>query len=114
MRAVLSNKLNGTAPAVLQQRANWPLSVQQLALVFPRPPAYNTGMDAQQQLDQALASPTPRSALQRVMAAWLETGLERPEITTRLSEAIQRARASGARADLLEELLDGFDGWCRV
>lgn len=71
-------------------------------------------MDAQQQIAQALASPTPRSALQRVMASWLESGLERPEITARLQQAISHARAAGVPADLLEELLDGLNGWCRV
>ena len=46
--------------------------------------------------------------------AWLEAGLERPEILDRLEHAMQARREQGEPVELLEELLDGFSGWCAI
>jgi hypothetical protein len=67
-------------------------------------------------LETALRSSAPRSQLQRVMAYLLEQGLEREEIFALLEGCRARLLAERRTADedLLEEMQDGFTGWCAM
>lgn len=67
-------------------------------------------------LEDALRDPHPRAALQRLAGRLLEMGAERGDLLPAL-EAFRAGLAAQGRteqAELVLELLDGFDGWCRV
>jgi hypothetical protein len=67
-------------------------------------------------LEEALRSPQPRAALQRLTSRLLEMGAERDDLLPALEALLGRLDAAGQpeQADLLRELLDGFGGWCRL
>ena len=62
----------------------------------------------------ALESSAPRSRLQVMMGQLLEDGLERDEIFVALQGFRDRLVQAGQAgdADLIDEMLDGFTGWC--
>lgn len=72
-------------------------------------------MDLDPRLESALRDANPRLALQKLLAELLETGHERDEIVTGL-EAFRRKLVEAQRMDddeLILDLMDGFNGWCR-
>jgi hypothetical protein len=66
-------------------------------------------------LESALASPAPRSRLQALMSELLESGLERDDLLVPLQDFRERLARAGQvqQASLIDELIDGFSGWCR-
>ena len=70
--------------------------------------------DLVSRLETALASPTPRARLQVLMGEMLENGLERDEIFPALQDFRTRLAQAGqaSQAELIDEMLDGFNGWC--
>lgn len=66
-------------------------------------------------LEAALSSPAPRSRLQALMGELLESGLERDDVLVPLQDFRDRLAQTGRdqHADLIDELIDGFGGWCR-
>ena len=67
-------------------------------------------------LEEALRNPQPRAALQRLVSRLLEMGAERGDLLPALEAFQARLAAQGQpeQAELILDLLDGFDGWCRV
>lgn len=65
-------------------------------------------------LEAALADALPRSRLQIIMGEILESGLERDEIFAALQGFRERLSKAGRAddADLIDEMIDGFTGWC--
>ena len=73
-------------------------------------------MDVHTRLESALHSGAPRARLQMLMSELLELGLERDEIFAAL-EAFRARLAQEGRAedeDLIDEVIDGFTGWCNL
>lgn len=72
--------------------------------------------DLQTRIEQALDSKNPRGQLQQLMGTMLENGLERDEIFGVLEGFQARLSREGRSedADLIQEMIDGFTGWCKV
>lgn len=64
----------------------------------------------------ALESASPRSRLQVFMGQLLESGMERDEIFAALQGFRDRLSQAGRAddAELIDEMLDGFNGWCVI
>lgn len=69
-----------------------------------------------QSLEEALHSKHPRAALQHLVSVWMEWGAERGELLPALESFQNQLSASGRsdEADLIAEIMEGFDGWCVV
>lgn len=73
-----------------------------------------TNPNIPENLETALRAEHPRAALQRLVSLWMENGAERGDLLPAL-ESYRDHLAAASRAEeaeLIDELMEGFDGWC--